>query len=132
MKMIPLCFFLLADAYFKKGDINNAKNEYLKLYTKFPDYNVLVYLNLALIANNENDFKKAISYLNKANELFKDNKIINYYLANIYFRTKNYLKANAIVENYKEDPLFFKIYFALNYANSEYEAKKILFVATIL
>ncbi len=93
---------------FKKGDINNAKNEYLKLYTKFPDYNVLVYLNLALIANNENDFKKAISYLNKANELFKDNKIINYYLANIYFRTKNYLKANAIVENYKEDPLFLK------------------------
>nr|WP_267916886.1 tetratricopeptide repeat protein [Borreliella garinii] len=120
----PTLLFLLADAYFKKGDINNAKNEYLKLYTKFPDYNVLVYLNLALIANNENDFKKAISYLNKANELFKDNKIINYYLANIYFRTKNYFKANAIVENYKEDPLFFKIYFALNYANSEYEAKK--------
>ncbi|WNZ71345.1 tetratricopeptide repeat protein [Borreliella garinii] len=120
----PTLLFLLADAYFKKGDINNAKNEYLKLYTKSPDYNVLVYLNLALIANNENDFKKAISYLNKANELFKDNKIINYYLASIYFRTKNYLKANAIVENYKEDPLFFKIYFALNYANSEYEAKK--------
>ncbi|AAU06965.1 MULTISPECIES: tetratricopeptide repeat protein [Borreliella] len=120
----PTLLFLLADAYFKKGDINNAKNEYLKLYTKFPDYNVLVYLNLALIANNENDFKKAISYLNKANELFKDNKIISYYLANIYFRIKNYFKANEIIANYKEDPLFFKIYFALNYANSEYEAKK--------
>ncbi len=120
----PTLLFLLADAYFKKGDIKSAKNEYLKLYTKFPDYNVLVYLNLALIANNENDFKRAISYLNKANELFKDNKIINYYLANIYFKIKNYFKANEIIANYKEDPLFFKIYFALNYANSEYEAKK--------
>ncbi|MBB6043136.1 tetratricopeptide repeat protein [Borreliella yangtzensis] len=120
----PTLLFLLADAYFKKGDVKNAKNEYLKLYTKFPDYNVLVYLNLALIANNENDFKRAISYLNKANEVFKGNKIINYYLANIYFRIKNYSKANEIIANYKEDPLFFKIYFALNYANSEYEAKK--------
>ncbi|SCW35820.1 Tetratricopeptide repeat-containing protein [Borreliella japonica] len=120
----PALLFLLADAYFKKGDIKNSKNEYLKLYTKFPDYNVLVYLNLALIANNENDFKRAISYLNKASEVFKDNKIINYYLANIYFRIKNYFKANEIIANYKEDPLFFKIYFALNYADSEYEAKK--------
>ncbi|WKC75851.1 tetratricopeptide repeat protein [Borreliella valaisiana] len=120
----PTLLFLLADAYFKKGDVKNAKNEYLKLYTKFPDYNVLVYLNLALIANNENDSKRAISYLNKANEVFKDNKIISYYLANIYFRIKNYSKANEIIANYKEDPLFFKIYFALNYANSEYEAKK--------
>ncbi|WPM06184.1 tetratricopeptide repeat protein [Borreliella sinica] len=120
----PALLFLLADAYFKKGDIKNAKNEYLRLYTKFPDYNVLVYLNLALIANNENDSKKAISYLNKANEVFKDNKIISYYLANIYFKTKNYFKANEIIANYKEDPLFFKIHFALNYANSEYEAKK--------
>ncbi|AIK18419.1 tetratricopeptide repeat protein [Borreliella afzelii] len=120
----PALLFLLADAYFKKGDIKNAKNEYLKLYTKFPDYSVLVYLNLALIANNENDFKRAISYLNKANEVFKGNKIISYYLASIYLKIKNYFKANEIVANYKEDPLFFKIYFALNYANSEYEAKK--------
>ncbi|QFI14936.1 tetratricopeptide repeat protein [Borrelia maritima] len=120
----PTLLFLLADAYFKKGDIKNAKNEYLKLYTKFPDYNVLVYLNLALIANNENDSKRAISYLNKANEVFKDNKIINYYLANIYFKIKNYFKTNEIIANYKEDPLFFKLYFALNYANSEYESKK--------
>ncbi|WP_267518097.1 tetratricopeptide repeat protein [Borreliella afzelii] len=120
----PALLFLLADAYFKKGDIKNAKNEYLKLYTKFPDYSVLVYLNLALIANNENDFKRAISYLNKANEVFKGNKIISYYLASIYLKIKNYFKVNEIVANYKEDPLFFKIYFALNYANSEYEAKK--------
>ncbi|AJA89952.1 hypothetical protein OY14_00515 [Borreliella chilensis] len=120
----PTLLFLLADAYFRKGDIKNAKNEYLKLYTKFPDYNVLVYLNLALIANNENDPKRAISYLNKANEVFKDNKAISYYLANIYFRIKNYVKANEIIANYKEDPLFFKIYFALNYSNAEYEAKK--------
>ncbi|WP_424632241.1 tetratricopeptide repeat protein [Borreliella lusitaniae] len=120
----PTLLFLLADAYFKKGDFKNAKNEYLKLYTKFPDYNVLVYLNLALIADNENDFKRAVSYLNKANEVFEGNKIINYYLANIYFRIKNYSKANEIIANYKEDPLFFKIYFALNYENSEYEAKK--------
>lgn len=120
----PALLFLLADAYFKKGDIKNAKNEYLKLYTRFPDYSVLVYLNLALIANNENDFKRAISYLNKANEVFKGNKIISYYLASIYLKIKNYFKANEIVANYKEDPLFFKIYFALNYANSEYEAKK--------
>lgn len=120
----PTLLFLLADAYFKKGDIKNAKNEYLKLYTRFPDYNVLVYLNLALIANSENDYKRAISYLNKANEVFKDNKIINYYLANIYFGIKNYFKANEITANYKEDPLFFKLYFALNYANSKYEAKK--------
>ncbi|WKC85053.1 tetratricopeptide repeat protein [Borreliella lusitaniae] len=120
----PTLLFLLADAYFKKGDFKNAKNEYLKLYTKFPDYNVLVYLNLALIADNENDFKRAVSYLNKANEVFEGNKIINYYLASIYFRIKNYSKANEIIANYKEDPLFFKIYFALNYENSEYEAKK--------
>lgn len=116
--------FLLADAYLKKGDINNAKIEYLRLYTDFPDYSMMVYLGLAFIAKKENDFKRAIAYLNKANERFKDDEMMSYYLANTYFEASDYFNANEIVRKYKDNPLFFKLYFVLNYSNFNYEAKK--------
>ncbi|WP_330729903.1 tetratricopeptide repeat protein [Borrelia turicatae] len=120
----PSLMFLLADAYLKKGDINNAKIEYLKLYTDFPDYSMMVYLGLAFIAKKENDLKRAIAYLNKANENFKENEMVNYYLANIYFEANDYFNANEIAKKYRDSPLFFKLYFVLNYANLKYEAKK--------
>ncbi|WP_421622965.1 tetratricopeptide repeat protein [Borrelia sp. MN22-0132] len=120
----PSLMFLLADAYLKKGDINNAKIEYLKLYTNFPDYSMMVYLGLAFIAKKEHDLKRAIAYLNKANENFKENEIVNYYLANVYFEANDYFNANEIAKKYKESPLFFKLYFVLNYSNLKYEAKK--------
>ncbi|QMU99592.1 tetratricopeptide repeat protein [Borrelia sp. A-FGy1] len=120
----PSLMFLLADAYLKKGDLNKAKAEYLKLYTRFPDYSMMIYLSLAFIAKKENDFKRAIAYLNKANEKFKDNKVMNYYLANTYFEINDYFNANEISKKYKDDPLFFKLYFVLNYSNLNYEAKK--------
>ncbi|AHH03062.1 Putative cytosolic protein [Borrelia nietonii YOR] len=120
----PSLMFLLADAYLKKGDIHNAKNEYLKLYTDFPDYSMVIYLGLAFIAKKENDLKRAIAYLNKANEKFKENEMMSYYLANIYFEANDYFNANEIVKKYKDSPLFFKLYFVLNYSNLKYEAKK--------
>ncbi|AHH12124.1 Putative cytosolic protein [Borrelia hermsii YBT] len=120
----PSLMFLLADAYLKKGDIHNAKNEYLKLYTDFPDYSMVIYLGLAFIAKKENDLKRAIAYLNKANEKFKENEMMSYYLANIYFEANDYFNANEIVKKYKDSPLFFKLYFVLNYLNLKYEAKK--------
>ncbi|UPA17635.1 tetratricopeptide repeat protein [Borrelia puertoricensis] len=120
----PSLMFLLADAYLKKGDINNAKIEYLKLYTDFPDYSMMVYLGLAFIAKKEHDLNRAIAYLNKANENFKENEIVNYYLANVYFEANDYFNANEIAKKYKESPLFFKLYFVLNYSNLKYEAKK--------
>ncbi|AHH08068.1 N utilization substance protein B [Borrelia anserina] len=120
----PSLIFLLADAYLKKGDIHNAKNEYLKLYTHFPDYSMMVYLGLAFIAKKENDLQRAIAYLNKANEKFKENEIISYYLANAYFVANDYFNANEIARKYKDNPLFFKLYFVLNYSNLKYEAKK--------
>ncbi|AFI30891.1 tetratricopeptide repeat protein [Borrelia crocidurae] len=120
----PSLMFLLADAYLKKGDINNAKSEYLKLYTDFPDYSMMIYLGLAFIAKKENDLKRAITYLNKANEKFKGNEMMNYYLASMYFEINDYFNANEIVKRYKDNPLFFKLYFILNYSNLKYEAKK--------
>ncbi|UPA15983.1 N utilization substance protein B [Borrelia coriaceae] len=120
----PSLMFLLADAYLKKGDIHNAKIEYLKLYTDFPDYSMMVYLGLAFIAKKENDLKRAIAYLHKANEKFKESEMVNYYLANIYFESNDYFNANEIVKRYKDSPLFFKLYFVLNYSNLKYEAKK--------
>ncbi|WKC57690.1 tetratricopeptide repeat protein [Borrelia sp. P9F1] len=120
----PNLMFLLADAYLKRGDIHNAKAEYLKLYTKFPDHSMMIYLGLAFIARKENDLKMAITYLNKANSKFKDSKMMNYYLANTYFEANDYFSANEIARKYKDDPLFFKIYFVLNYSNLDYEAKK--------
>ncbi|WP_024655678.1 tetratricopeptide repeat protein [Borrelia hispanica] len=120
----PSLMFLLADAYLKKGDIHNAKSEYLKLYTDFPDYSMMIYLGLAFIAKKENDLKRAITYLNKANEKFKGNEMMNYYLASMYFEINDYFNANEIVKKYKDNPLFFKLYFILNYSNLKYEAKK--------
>lgn len=120
----PSLMFLLADAYLKKGDINNAKIEYLKLYTDFPDYSMMVYLGLAFIAKKENDLKRAIAYLNKANDNFKENEMVNYYLANIYFEANDYFNANEIAKKYRDSPLFFKLYFVLNYSDLKYEAKK--------
>ncbi|AYE36003.1 N utilization substance protein B [Borrelia turcica IST7] len=120
----PSLMFLLADAYLKKGDLYKAKAEYLKLYTRFPDYSMMIYLGLAFIAKKENDLKRAIAYLNKANEKFKDNKVMNYYLASTYFEANDYFNANEIAKKYKDDPLFFKLYFVLNYSNLDYEAKK--------
>ncbi|AGT27109.1 tetratricopeptide repeat protein [Borrelia miyamotoi] len=120
----PSLMFLLADAYLKKGDIHNAKIEYLRLYTDFPDYSMMVYLGLAFIAKKENDFKRAIVYLTKANERFKDDEMMSYYLANTYFEASDYFNANEIVRKYKDNPLFFKLYFVLNYSNFNYEAKK--------
>ncbi|ETZ18157.1 putative cytosolic protein [Borrelia duttonii CR2A] len=102
----PSLMFLLADAYLKKGDINNAKSEYLKLYTDFPDYSMMIYLGLAFIAKKENDLKRAITYLNKANEKFKGNEMMNYYLASMYFEINDYFNANEIVKRYKDNPLF--------------------------
>ncbi|AWG42503.1 N utilization substance protein B [Candidatus Borreliella tachyglossi] len=120
----PSLMLLLADAYLKKGDIHNAKREYLKIYANFPDYSMIIYLGLAFIAKKERDLKRAIAYLNKANEKFKDNKMMSYYLANTYFEDNDYFNANEITKKYKDDPLFFKLYFVLNYSNFEYEAKK--------
>ncbi|UER67317.1 tetratricopeptide repeat protein [Borrelia sp. BU AG58] len=120
----PSLMFLLADAYLKRGDIHKAKAEYLKLYTRFPDYSMMIYLGLAFIARRENDLKRAISYLSKANEKFKDSKTMNYYLANTYFEANDYFSANEIARKYKDDPLFFKLYFVLNYSNLDHGAKK--------
>ena len=120
----PNLMFLLADAYLKRGDILRAKAEYLKLYTRFPDYSMMIYLGLAFIARKENDLKRAITYLNKANSKFKDSKMMNYYLANTYFEANDYFSANEIARKNKDDPLFFKLYFVLNYSNLDYEAKK--------
>ena len=120
----PNLMFLLADAYLKKGDIHNAKIEYLRLYTEFPDYSMMVYLGLAFIAKKENDFKRAIIYLHKANERFAGDEIMSYYLANTYFEAGDCFNAKEIVKKYKDNPLFFKLNFVLNYSDFNYEAKK--------